>query len=425
MIATARILLGCAGRSRWPADRLRRLQEARLQALVREAYQRVPFYRRRFDAIGLRPDAIRTLADLPKIPITTKQMLRTTPQADLVAAGTDSTGLDIVRTSGSTGSPLHILRGRLEVDWHRAAGLRILRELGFRWTDRTLEIRALAGPTFPAQRLGLAPKRWVSILDSPEMQMRALLHYRPHVVCAAASSLHDLALVILAAGVAPAPRLVISDSEPLRPDTSALVRRAFGVAPIDVYGLVELSNFAWQCEERAGLHVSADTHLVEVLAGDGSAAAGPGRIVCTDLMARTMPLLRYETGDRAALASGPCRCGRTFPMLTELVGREGDVIALPDGRRLYWPYFHETFARYEQLERYQVIQDEADRLRIRVLASADHYPDLVRGLGVELAQQIPRAMKVDFEPWGQVAADPSAKFRPVLSSLRPVAGGSS
>lgn len=421
MIDTARILLACRGRSRWPAERLRGLQEKSLRALVRDAYERVPFYRRRFDEVGLTPDAVRTLADLPKIPTTSKEMLRKTPVADLIAAGVDPACLNIVRTSGSTGSPLRILRGPHEVDWHRAAGLRILRELGFRWTDRTLEIRALSGPTFLVQRLGFAPKRWVSILDAPEVQMRALLDYRPHILCAAASTLHDLALAVLAAGAGPpAPRLVVSDSEPLRPDTSALVLRALGVAPVDVYGLVELSNFAWQCAERGGLHVSADTHLVEVLTDDGPAAPGtPGRIVCTDLVSRTMPILRYETGDRAALASGRCPCGRTFPMLTELVGREGDVVALPDGRRLYWPYFHETFARYEQIERYQVIQDDLGGLRVRVLAPADHYRNLVRGLEAELALHIPAAMRVDFEPWGQAAAGPSEKFRPVLSRVRP------
>jgi phenylacetate-CoA ligase len=424
MIHTASILLACRGRSRWPTEQLRRLQEQRLRALVRDAYERVPFYRRRFEEVGLTPDAVRTLEDLPKIPTTTKDMLRKTPMADLVATGADPARLDVVRTSGSTGSPLRILRGPREVAWHRAAGLRIFRELGFRWTDRTLEIRALAGPTYLVQSLGLAPKRWVSILDTPEAQMQALLDYRPHVVCAGAGTLHDLALTILAARVTPpVPRLIISDSEPLRPDTRALVRRALGVAPLDVYGLVELSNFAWQCEERSGLHVSADTHLVEVLADDGPAAPGtPGRIVCTDLLARTMPLLRYETGDRAALASGRCPCGRTLPMLTDLVGREGDVIALPDGRRLYWPYFHETFARYEGLERYQVIQDDPSGLRVRVLAPAERYPGLVRGLQAELSRQIPAAMRVAFEPWGQGTADPSAKFRPVLSMVRSTSG---
>ncbi|MBI3768476.1 MAG: phenylacetate--CoA ligase family protein [Deltaproteobacteria bacterium] len=421
MLGTLRILHACRGRSRWPAAALRALQEQQLRAVVAHAYARVPFHRRRLEAARLTPTAVRTLDDLRRLPTTSKQLLRSTPAAELITRGTDPAGCDVVCTSGSTGMPLRILRGRREVDCHRAAGLRILRELGFRWTDRTLEIRAVSGPTFAAQRLGVAPKRWVSILDSPAEQLRALVDFRPQVICAAASTLRDLAVAVLEAGVAPPPlRLIIQDAEPLLPSTRALVARAFGVVPLDVYGLVELSNFAWECEQRAGLHVSADTHLVEILGDDDMPLPPrtPGRIVCTDLLARTMPMLRYETGDWGALATDPCPCGRTFPRIVDLVGREGDVVLLPSGRRLHWPYFHETFARYDELDRYQVIQEELDRVRVRILARPERYQALVDRLAAELGTVIPPAVRVEFEPWNAAPPDPTQKYRPVLTKVR-------
>ena len=420
MLYAAFILASGRGRSVAAPATIRVLQERRLRALVAHAWDRVPIHRRRLEMAGVTPDLVRTLDDLPRLPTMSNGLLRETPLQDLVTRGFDLTHGDVVRTGGSTGTPLGIVRGPREVDWHRAAGLRILRELGFRWTDRTLEVRALPGPTFSVQRLGFAPKRWASILDPPETLLRTLLEYRPQILCATPSTLHELASAALAAGVRPAPlRVVISDSEALLPTTRALVARALGTAPTDVYGLVEVSNLAFECQPPRGLHVAADTHLVEVLDEDGGPASPgvPGRIVVTDLMARTMPMLRYETGDRGTLVTEPCACGRTFPRIIDLVGRAADVVLLPDGRRLHWPYFHETLARFDDLERYQVIQDDPLRLRVRVLARAERFDVVVAGVRAELAAQLPAAMTLVFEPWSAEPEDPTRKYRAVISRL--------
>ena len=421
MLTTARMLVAFRGRSRWPAEALAALQLRQFRALLAHAAARVPLHRARLAAAGVDPAAIRSLADVARVPTTTKAALRAAPLTDLIVEGVDPAGCERVHTSGSTGMPLRLVRGRHEQEWLRAAGLRILRELGYRWTDRTLEIRAALGPNFFVQRLGFAPKRWLSILDPLEAQLRALREYRPQLVCAAASTLDELARALLAAGTAaPSVRMVIADAEPLLPSTRARIARAFGVAPFEVYGLVELGDFAWECERHDGLHVSADTHLVEIVDDDGRPLppGTPGRIVCTDLVARTLPMLRYETGDRARLVVEPCACGRTFPRLVDLVGREGDVIRLPDGRGLHWPWFHETFARHEDLDRYQVIQEAPDRVRIRVRAApAGDHDALVDRLTAELRSVVPEAVRLEFERWEAEPHDPARKYRPVLSRV--------
>jgi phenylacetate-CoA ligase len=396
------------------------VQLARLRALVAHAWRSVPIHRERLDAGGVGPDTIRTLDDVRRVPTMAKTLLRETPLAALVTRGFDPARGDVVRTSGSTGAPLAIVRGRREVDWHRAAGLRILRECGFRWTDRTFEIRALAGPSFSLQKLGIAPKHWASILDPPERLVRDLAAYRPDIVCATPSVLQELAETMRALGVTiPPPRIVVADAEPLLPPTRALVTRVFGTAPTDVYGLVELSNFAFECPAAVGLHVTADTHLVEILDDEGRPvpAETPGRVVVTDLMARTMPMLRYETRDRAALVTERCDCGRTWPRLVGLVGRAADAVALSDGRRLHWPWFHETFARLDGLDRYQVIQEEPRRLRIRVRAHPGSWDAVTTELRTLLAAQLPSDTRLDVEPWGSEPDDPTRKFRPVLSRV--------
>jgi phenylacetate-CoA ligase len=414
----AYVLASGRGRSFADPAAVRRLQLRRFRALVDHARRRVPLHRRRL--AGVEPDAVRTVEDVARLPTLPKRLLRETPLAELVTTGFDPARGDVVHTSGSTGAPLRIVRGPREVDWHRGAGLRILRERGFRWTDRTFEIRALAGPTFGAQRLGVAPKHWASILDPPEQLLADLVAYRPAVVCATPSVLHELADVVRAGGPRPVPpRLVIADAEPLLPATRARVAEAFGTPPTDVYGLVEVSNFAFECRHATGLHVTADTHLVEVLddAGRPAPAGTPGRIVVTDLMARTMPILRYETGDRAALVTTPCPCGRTSPRLVGLVGRAADAVVLSDGRRLHWPYFHEALARLPHLERWQVVQDELRRVRVRLYAPPEHWPDVARALHAELAARLPADTTLACEPWAAAPDDPTRKVRPVVSRV--------
>src|SRR5262249_35847397 len=157
---------------------------------------------------------------------------------------------------------------------------------GFRWTDRTLEIRMTLGRRFFVQRFGFAPKEWVSILDPPESWARRLAETQPQVVVASAGTLHALAEAMATLNLNLArPPIVVSDSATLTPAVRRLVHRVLGTDPVDVFGLVELSNFAWECEQHCGFHVSADSHIVEIDAPHGK----PGPIIATALHMWTMP----------------------------------------------------------------------------------------------------------------------------------------
>ncbi|HUH12058.1 MAG TPA: hypothetical protein VMK65_03075, partial [Longimicrobiales bacterium] len=259
------ILRRARSSSRWPLERQRAHQGARLAALVRHAEERVPLYRAFFAEAGLRADHVRSLEDLARLPVLSKERLRSAPREERIARGSDPRTLSEVRTSGSTGAPLGIWLGPFERAWQRAVAWRVLFEHGFRWTDRTLEIRRTAGPSSRLQALGVAPKDWASILDPPQRWARLLAERRHPVVVAGAGTLRALAEAWRELGHGPPhPRIVVSDSETLDPRARAEIAGALGTAPVDVYGLVELSNFAWECEARRGFHVSADSHLVEV-----------------------------------------------------------------------------------------------------------------------------------------------------------------
>jgi phenylacetate-CoA ligase len=408
---TFRLIRTALTSSHWPAHRLRRVQEERLRQLLVHAYGNVPLYRTLYDEAGFRPEQFRSLDDLDKIPILQKQRLKTAHPEEVVVHGVDPRRCATVDTSGSTGTPLRIYLGSHDLQWQRAVAWRILFEHGFRWTDRTLEIRMTLGQRFFIQRFGIAPKEWVSVLDPPESWARRLAETRPQVVVAGAGTLQALAGAITRLGLEPpGPRIVISDSEILALAVRRLVHRRLGTEPVDVFGLVELSNFAWECEHHRGFHVSADSHIVEVDAPPGE----PGPIIATALGMWTMPIIRYHTGDLAEADPQSCPCGRSLPLLRRIYGRAVDSIVLPSGGRLFWPFFHEVLGHYAELQQWRVLQEDAHHLRLQVVAPGDSAGLLAR-IEADLYRALPGEVVLQIECVEKIPRAPGEKIRMVIS----------
>jgi len=410
---TYRLIKRGLASSYWPADRVRREQEHALRELLVHAYAHVPLYRKLYDDAGFRPETFRALSDLDTIPILTKDRLKLAALQEMVSEGTDAADCTTVYTSGSTGSPLRIVLGAPDRRWQRVTAWRILFEHGFRWTDRTMEIRMTFGETFFIQRIGIAPKEWVSILEQPESWARRVAESCPDVIVAGAGTLHALAEAVESLGVTiHPPRLIISDSETLAPGTKTLVRRILGSSPVDVYGLVELSNFAWECERGAGFHVSADSHIVEV----GASPGAPGPLIVTALGMRTMPIIRYDTGDFAEQHESACPCGRRLPLLPRIVGRAVDSVRLPDGRRRFWPFFHELLARHTELRQWRLIQETATLLRLQIVAPTGN-DGLSGRIESDLMNALPAGVRLHIERMQSIPVPVGSKTRMVLSQL--------
>lgn len=367
--------------------------------MLAHAYENVPFYRAHYDAHGFHPRAFVSLDDIAKVPFLDKRHLKEIPVEQLVARGVDASRCNVVSTSGSTGAPLRMYLDAAGQRHQRVSAWRIQFEHGYRWTWRTVEIRMTLGATHPLQRLGIAPKMWLSILDAPEKWVAAIRGARPEVIMAGASTLHALAEA-WPSHIAK-PRIVISDGETLYPVTRALIESRLGVAPVDVYGLVELSDFAWECECHDGYHWNADSHYVEIV---------DETIVATDMLQGGMPVIRYRTGDRGEALSSDCGCGRTLPRLGRIDGREADAVVLPSGRLLFWPFFHEVLAVHADLRSWRVRQ-RADQ---SILLELETNAEAARRIAADAAAKLPEPLRVEGKAADNIAPRPGEKFRAVV-----------
>jgi phenylacetate-CoA ligase len=320
-------------KTQWqPLSDLEAIQACALQRLLRHAYANVPYYRSRFEAAGIRPESIHGAADLAKLPILGREEARDTVQERTATAG--ATVEVHKNTSGTMGRPLVFGYERESEYWRQATRLR-----GYGWAGCHLGQRALyywgAGPPAGNRRPTLASRlkgfkiradralRREYYVDcghrgAEELNtvVEIIRRKKPEVLVCYSQAGADLARHVVEHGLKDWGTIpVICGAERLLPTDRPVVELAFGPAVFETYGSREVMLMAAECPAHAGLHVSMETLVVEVVVRDpagGDRPARPGEVgevVITDLTNLAMPFIRYANGDLAVPAEpGTCPC---------------------------------------------------------------------------------------------------------------------
>jgi phenylacetate-CoA ligase len=321
-----------------PRGDLERLQLERLRALVTRAGH-VPLHRDRFAAAGVRPDGIRALDDLRRLPFTTKGDFRDTYPFGLLAVPMDEV-VRIHASSGTTGKPTVVAytRGDLDV-WTEVMG-RTLRAGGVGPGDVVHNAYGYGlftgglGFHYGAEALGAAVIPMSG--GFTERQLVAFQDLGSTVLCCTPSYALHLAEAIEEAGLpAKALRLRVGffGAEPWTEAMRTAIQQHLRLMALNIYGLSEITGpgVAVECPERQGMHVAEDHFLPEVVDPKTLEPAPPGttgELVLTTLSKQGMPLIRYRTRDLTALDPTPCRCGRALVRLARIMARSDDMLII-------------------------------------------------------------------------------------------------
>ena len=407
------------------AEEIRSRQLERLSGLLAFVAEHNPFYRERFASIGFEAGDLRSLDDLERLPLLTKDDIRSHADA-LVSAGHRREEMFHKRTGGSTGVPVHLY-------WDRGAH-RFKRAVVKRhdaWAGYALGVRlaALWGDTekeYPwRERVYKALCERTVYLDTLKMDeahmdafVRRLRRARPPVLIGHAHSIYYFTRHLLDRGVDDIGfESIISTAETLSPSERETVEARFGRIVFDRYGCEELSLIASECEAHDGLHVSAEGLLVEVLEGD---ADTPGRVVVTDLVNRGMPFVRYEVGDMATVAEGDCACGRGLPRLGRVFGRTTDILYAPDGRSISGVSILDTFVIHVPgIRQAQIVQDALDHVHFRVVRDEAFTEETERRLSQSVAEIFGPRMRYDVEYVEAIAPTARGKFQFTICEIDP------
>jgi len=345
-------------------ETVRAFQSDQLRRLVARAAQEVPYYQRLFREAGSRADGVSEVADLARIPISTKRALLEAPIEDQITPGTDLSRCLVRHSSGSTGEPSVIVRSHQEQRTLRLYALRAALQAGAEPWERRVFVRTDTSPRAWFQRWGLFPLFEVDSRREPGEILVDLRRLRADVLYSFPHLLVRLAQEYIAGGCRGLRiRRVVAGGDTFTAADKAIVREAFRCPVYDAYGLHQCELAAWECPYCGLYHMCEDGVIVEVLVGDRPARPGEeGRAVITPLHSFTAPLLRFETGDLVRLPEQPRPCRVRFQQIERILGRQRNFLPMPDGS-LFPPLRLSTAIRLvDGLGWFQIQQPALDRV---------------------------------------------------------------
>lgn len=379
-----------------PREQLDELKLNKLKWVVGWVYDRVPFYRQRFDKAGLKPHHIKTLKDIEHIPFTTKSDLRDNYPFGMFAVHMD----DIVRihaSSGTTGKPTVVGYTRNDIETWAELMARALASAGVHKGDILQNAYGYGlftgglGIHYGAEKLGAAvipmsggntQKQVMLMQDFGSTVLTCTPSYALNIVEVAQEMKVDIASLKLKAGV--------FGAEPWTEDMRTEIEEKLRIDAIDIYGLSEIigPGVACECvEAKKGLHVYEDHFLAEIIDPESLKPLGnseKGELVITTLTKEAIPLLRYRTRDVTKLEAQPCSCGRTTARMDRITGRTDDMLIIR-GVNVFPSQIESVILKAEGIEPYyQLIVGKdgpLDTLEVRVEVN-DRIPfDEVKVLG--------------------------------------------
>jgi len=356
---------------------LEALQLKRLRQTVRRL-GRVPFYRGKFLEAGIKPEQIKTAADVRRLPFTTAADLRENYPEGLLAVPRQEV-LRLHTSSGTTGKPKALFFSRRDVD--RAADLiaRAFCMTGVTRRDVFQNMMSYGLFTgglvmhYGAEKIGC-----MVIPAGPGTSERQLLlmqdfgttvvHITPSYAFYFADFLEkkgidarrDLAL-----------RKAFVGAEPYTEETKRKIEAALGIDVYNSYGLTEMNGpgVAFECGEKCGLHLWEDNFVLEIInpaTGEPMGEGEPGELVLTSINREAMPLLRYRTRDLTCVIPGACACGRTHRRIHRITGRSDDMLIVR-GVNIFPQQIERVLMSMPQIGRNYLIQLEGlDEMTVKV-----------------------------------------------------------
>ena len=419
-------------RRQWDdAATLRRRQDEALGALLAHALERVPYYAEKVP--GLSPDDAGRdpRAALAAFPVLGKNDLFHHSDSLVCEMGR---GTYASSSGGSTGEPVRFLHDRI----YQSAALATT-ILFFEWTgvghgERHVKLwgapRDIGGHGVPARRRiadWLANRTTLDAFDMSDEAMgqhaRMIGRLEPACLEGYADALYELALHMERTRTGPVrPRVVVSSAGTLFPHMREKITEVFGSPVFDRYGTREVGNVAAECEEHRGLHVFGETTVLEIV--DDSGRPVPerveGDVLITNLTNFTMPFIRYRVGDRAVWGSGPCGCGRQYPLLARIAGRAESRVVRPDGGFVPAEFFiHILGVEYNDgsVRRFQVVQTSPEEIVIRVVpteSGGSKAPTRRDEIARRIRQMVGGNCRVRFQVEERIEPTPTGKHMHVI-----------
>jgi phenylacetate-CoA ligase len=397
----------------WPREKLDNFRDEKLSRLINHCYEHVPYYRSVMNECGLRQTDIRSAADLAKLPVLTKDIIRSNWKEFRADNIPDSVTF-VAETGGSTGEPMRIAKANKNEAW---ASMCFERGMSWGGLRPGMKYIALTGGSLGGSEKTLQEKissslsGQISLLayelkqDTLNEYINAVRNSGAQFIIGYASCLYQLAHMLSVSGEKLNLTAVYTTSETLLPSWADAIRSAMNCKVYDFYGCGECNSLGFQCEEGNTYHIPEEHVILEVESDNGKTELrGKGGVVITDLDNYAMPLLRYQNGDYLTLGDEACSCGRSLRLISKLEGRTSGFLLDINGQLVSGGICDFIMSGMDVINEFQVRQDALDHIRVilvpREELTKDHY-DYVENtfryylgeavnVDVEIVDKIPR-----------------------------------
>jgi len=364
-------------RAYWSRDKLIAYQNKKLRNILRYAYEFVPFYHAKLKQSEIKPDDVKTIDDLHRLPIIRKNEIRANVSS-VISTEFKTQNLRVLSTSGSTGKPLHVYVSKDEDGFRKAKHLRANLSCGHNPLDCWVTITSpshFSEATRLQQILNIYSPKFVSVFTDVSQQVLAIDKIRPDILDGYSSSLFMLAKEVEKTGTRTVrPKCIFGGAELSDIGSRRFIEKVFAAPFYDQYATIELERMAWQCPAKSGYHIDSDALIMEFIDESGVeevAEGESGEIVCTSLFNYAMPFIRYAIGDAGMPSDEECPCGRKLPMIKSIEGRKDSLLFFPNGRILSpraLTVAVGSFALNAYIEQFRVTQTRIDQCQIQIVA---------------------------------------------------------
>jgi phenylacetate-CoA ligase len=384
-----------------------KFQLANLKNLVETLYERVPFYRKKMDELKVKPVDIHCLADIEKLPFTTKDDLRDLYPRGLLACPKDRI-VEVHMSSGTTGKPVVDEYTQKDIDIWRESMARTLAAGGCTKDDIVQNCYGYglftggAGAHYGAQTIGAEVLPMSS--GNTARQLMVLEDFGSTMLTCTPSYALFMAEEAAAAGI-DLKKLPICKgcfgAEPWSENMRAEIEARYGMKAYDIYGLTEIigPGVAFECEVQHGLHINEDMFYPEIIdpeTGKTLPRGEKGELVFTTLTKEGTPLLRYRTRDITSFIEEPCGCGRTTARMRRLYGRTDDMMIIRGVNIFPSQIEHALFAIEGTEPAYLIVlsrgESHLDEIELQVEVKKEFFSDETKKLE-EMRNRIENEMK--------------------------------
>ena len=388
------------------AEEMKKLQSEKLVKQVKHVYENVPYYKNLMDEKGVKPEDIKGIDDLHKLPFLTKADLRDAYPYGLLAKPLK----DCVRihsTSGTTGRRVVAFYTQKDIDLWDDCCARAIVAAGGSNEDVCQVAYGYGlftggfGLNGGSQKVGCLTLPMSS--GNTERQIQFMTDLSATILCCTPSYAAYIGETLKEQGYKPEDiplKAGIFGAEPWTEEMRQGIQNTLGIKAYDIYGLTETTcpGVAFECSEQTGMHVNEDHFYAEIIdpdTGEVLPEGSKGELVFTSLDKEAFPLLRYRTRDICVLSREKCSCGRTLVKMAKPMGRTDDMLIIR-GVNVFPSQIEAVLLKEGYEPNYQIIVDRVnnnDTFEVNVEMTADKFTDKVSDI-LAMEKSLANAMKI-------------------------------